>query len=50
MLNQSGTRIKLVLSWVLCGVGAVIGLVALAVLVALIGAALGLWSFTDGQV
>jgi hypothetical protein len=50
MESQLGSRIKVVLSYVVFGVGALIGLAALLVLAALIGAALGLWSFTDGQV
>jgi hypothetical protein len=50
MASQSGSRIKVVLSYLVFGFGALIGLAALLVLVALIGAALGLWAFTDGQV
>jgi hypothetical protein len=50
MRSRSGSRIKVVLSYVVCAVGVLIGLAALLVLVALIGAALGLWAFTDGQV
>ncbi|HEY5331913.1 MAG TPA: hypothetical protein VIJ21_00080 [Solirubrobacterales bacterium] len=50
MASQSGSRIKLILSYVVCGVGALIGLAVLVVLVALIGAGVGLWAFTDGQI
>jgi hypothetical protein len=50
MASQSRSRIKLILFYVVCGVGALIGLAALVVLVAFIGAAFGLWAFTDGQV